>query len=153
MCTPIKCIACDQYFTEVLFYKEHLDVYHSYSVSKSFQKCLFCDQLFWNMKKHLYLKHPFVCDVSNCQKTFLHKRSLTRHKHLHAGRVFDCKICARKFKRRYLLKAHVDKHHFQWKNRNKSNEKQFIVLFILLNIFKISLHCPFLNYFLIIKFL
>ena len=66
-----------------------------------------CDS--WNEKgennKNSHSGKCHQCDV--CQKSFMWKESLTRHKRLHSGKsVFTCEMCEKTF----YVKAHLLSH-------------------------------------------
>ena len=52
---------------------------------------------------------PYCCD--QCGRTYRHQATMTRHQRYECGIAasYPCQLCGRKFKRRDVLKGHLEK--------------------------------------------
>lgn len=69
----------------------------------------------WNRlrheQSHISLQRPFKCDI--CEKTYIWKQDLNRHKLNHLHRKYKCKICHKVLSRRDNLRNHMQSVHQQ----------------------------------------
>lgn len=113
------CEICSAPFSVEGMLNYHMKCAHSETYEV---KCPLCDKVFKNGKNYLYAhmqKHKdvaerqkYYCDI--CNKVFMCKASLKKHRELHSDpetRKFECTTCKQRFSRETYLKQHVKAHH------------------------------------------
>jgi KRAB domain-containing zinc finger protein len=117
---PFKCdhLGCEKRFSSSGTLSRH-------SKTHSFHKTFNCDFLQYeksynnqsNLRRHklIHTKYKaFICPNQDCSKKFNEKGNMKKHiKEIHTPpdhKPFNCKICIKKFKTEWYLKAHLKTH-------------------------------------------
>ncbi|XP_049810954.1 longitudinals lacking protein, isoforms A/B/D/L-like [Schistocerca nitens] len=64
--------------------------------------------------QHIDIGGNYVCHI--CGRAYMTKKTLIRHIRYECGQEpqFPCPYCRMKYKRRYILRAHIIKRHNNW---------------------------------------
>ncbi|CAH0394205.1 unnamed protein product [Bemisia tabaci] len=111
---PHACHFCGKSFIQASQLRAH--VFHH--TGENGFTCDYCGKAF-NRKSRLdlHVKYihegakPFVCEETDCQRTFVRKEDLARHQVLHSGvKAHRCPICDKSFAMKSSLKIHLLTH-------------------------------------------
>ena len=115
---PYKCLECDNSFTLLLEYKQHVRQAHPDTENR----CSDCYKVLPDMaslESHRSVEHRLECEI--CGKTFARLAYLQLHVEVHSGeRVYNCKFCSQGFDSEYTYKQHMKTH-----PENQRNKKGF----------------------------
>ena len=106
---PYKCLECDDSFTLLYEYKQHIRQMHADTEDL---RCSDCYKVFPDpnhLEKHRIVEHRLECEI--CGKTFARLAYLQLHVQVHSGdNVYNCKYCSQGFDSEYAYKQHVKTH-------------------------------------------
>ncbi|XP_072936266.1 uncharacterized protein [Epargyreus clarus] len=112
---PFQCDACGRKFKRLVLLKRHEKIIHSDLIQQVCEHCpatfLSTEQLEAHQQKHERDNNrPFACSL--CDKKFLEKATLQRHKQLIHDRVLEhaCEYCPQRFSSVSKLSRHVRTH-------------------------------------------
>jgi len=107
------CFICGKAYAHNKNLKHHLIRVHAVGSTTANKKCKMCDtyidpsNMSRHIKTHSQKNSPFSCP--DCGKSFLLKKQLTRHMHVHNSK-FICQICGKTFAENFNLTRHMKTH-------------------------------------------
>ena len=106
---PYKCLECEESFTLLYEYKQHVRDMHADTEDL---RCPECYKVFPDvdhLEKHRNIEHRLECEI--CGKTFTRLTNLQQHVRIHSGdKVYNCKFCPEGFDSEYAYKQHMKSH-------------------------------------------
>uniref|UniRef100_A0A8D8Q0K3 Zinc finger protein 26 n=1 Tax=Cacopsylla melanoneura TaxID=428564 RepID=A0A8D8Q0K3_9HEMI len=107
------CVTCWKVYTSPKCLKTHLKVCQTPLLSKIQVNCEVCGKILQtqSIENHLRVHMGIVFPCTECSETFLHFKTLCRHRNVkHRGIFLKCNLCAQIYSDDSDLKRHVARH-------------------------------------------